>query len=193
VTTCTLARIEAWQAKLLCCRYLTVRFDSVSMCQAGVAATPGFTAVWALGSLSDGTCELLGSWPVSTADTDSWIRVRDDLSARGVERITYLNANGLFHAGSAWSGFLTQFGLPVPARRRRVFRKFDETAQRLGRRVERSVTRRGLFSGPRDAASFVAETLMRAEGALNAAEPLPAKSSRSAHRVTDLYSAVSHR
>ncbi len=89
MTTCTLARIEAWQAKLLCRRYLTARFDSVSMRAAGVAGTPNFTVVWALGSLSDGTYELLGSWPVSTADTDSWIRVRDDLR-EGLNKCMFL-------------------------------------------------------------------------------------------------------
>lgn len=195
MTTCTLARIEAWQAKLLCRRYLTARFDSVSMRAAGVADAPSFTVVWALGSLSDGTYELLGSWPVSTADKDSWIRVTDDLSARGLERITHLLADEPFLAVTGWSDHLTQFGpfVPKSPRRRSVFRNFDDAARRLQRRVERSVARHGLFSGPEDAASFVAETLLRAENGLNAAEPLTSLSRRFAHRPTDVYSVVSHR
>lgn len=197
MTTCTLAQIEAWQAKLLCRRYLTARFDSVSMRATGVASAPNFIVVWALGSLSDGTYELLGFWPISTADTDSWIRVTDDLSARGLERITHLFADEPFPAATGWSDVLTQFGpfLRVPPRRRSVFRDFDDTAKRLQRGVERSLARHGLFSGPQDAESLVAEALMRAENGLDAAEPLTslAKSCRYAHRATDVYSVVSHR
>jgi hypothetical protein len=108
----------------------------------------------------------------------------------------HLFANEPFPAVTGWSDLLTQFGpfLLMPPRRRSVFRNFDDAAQRLQRRVERSVARHGLFSGPQDAASFVAETLMRAENGLDAVEPLTllAKSCRSTHRATDVYSVVSH-
>ena len=186
MTTCTSARIEAWQAKLLCRRYLTARFDSVSIRATDVEGIPGnFTVVWGLGCLSDGALELLGAWPVSTADPDSWMRVANDLSARGLERVTYLWANEPFPAVTRLSELLTQFApfLPMPTRRRSAFRKLDDAAHRLRRRLGRSVARHGLFSGPQDVATFVAETLRRAENDLDAVEPRTSSPSRAAQRI----------
>lgn len=195
-TSTTLARTEAWQAKLLCHRYSTARFDSVPIRADGVAGTVDFTVVWALGCLPDGTYDLLGSWPVVAADANSWIRVADDLGARGLERITHLVANESFFEATGGPGFLTGFGpfLPMPARRRRALLDLDGSARRLQRRLERSVARNGLFSGPQDAASFVARRLMRAENGLDAVETVtsPAKPFRSASRASDPHSVVFH-
>ena len=194
MTTSTLAQIEAWQAKLLCRRYFTVRFDSASIRATGAAGFRDFRVVWALGSLSDGTCELLGSWPFSISQSNSWIRVADDLGARGLERITHVFASEGLSGMTGWSDVLTRFDpvLALPSRHRRALRRVDDTAQRLRRRVERSVARQGLFSDSHDAAAFVARTLMRAENGLEDGGSLtpPPRSRVSASRVTDICSVV---
>jgi len=194
VTTRTFARNEGWQAKLLCRRYLAARFDAVSIRATDVEGIPDNpTVVWAIGFLPDGTHELLGAWPVSSTDPASWIRVIDDLSARGLERVNHLWADEPFPAAIGWSDFVSQFGpfRQMSPRRRRVFRKFNEVGQSLRRRLGRAVARHGLFSGPQDVASFVVEALMRASNDLHAIEPLTLLSCSQANRVPGLDSAVS--
>lgn len=192
MTTWTFARITSLQAKLLCRRYFTVRFDSASMRAKGIVGTRDFTVVWALGSLSDGTRELLGSWRFPASQSNPWIRVADDLRARGLERIAHLFADESLSGVTGWSDLLTQFGpaLPMLPRHGRAFRSFDEAAQRVRRRVERSVARQNPFSCAQDAAAFVARTLMRAENDLADGGSLTssAKSCGSAHRVTEDHS-----
>jgi len=167
MTAGELSRVEVWQAKLLCCRYLFAQFEVASVQGHNPSGCPDdSTVAWAVGQLRDGTYEPLGVWPISTIGSPPWDAVVDDLAARGLERIEHLGVHKTCQAVAGGSAVLTRLGSSagIPPRFRGKARKFDSVTADLRVAVNRIVARRSHI-GPKNTALCVAKLLMRTESA----------------------------
>lgn len=95
VTDSVLAEVNEWRVRPLAAIYPLVIFDAlfVSIRDEGVVKKK---AVYlALGVRKDGTREILGLWIQETEGARFWLRVMNDLHARGVEDILIAVVDGL--------------------------------------------------------------------------------------------------
>lgn len=90
MTTKTIEQSIEWQSRPLCCRYLVVRFEALSIQVPKEGIARDLTTCWALGTLADGQREVLGVWLESLPGVIDSQKVFDDLKARGVERIRFV-------------------------------------------------------------------------------------------------------
>ncbi len=88
------AQLSEWQARPLCCRYLSAHFDLLPMQVQEAGAAHCREAYWALGFLADGQCEILGSWLAPSSREMPWQEVFEDLKDRGVEKVRFIVVGG---------------------------------------------------------------------------------------------------
>jgi transposase-like protein len=74
----------------LCCRYLLLHVEAVSMPVRESGALNDQTVRWALGVLANGEYEALGAWPKSESHASAWHEVFEDLQVRGVEKVRFI-------------------------------------------------------------------------------------------------------
>lgn len=171
----------------LCRAYQLVHF-AIAPTQVA-AALPAGRVTWALGTVSDGSHEVLGAWQHSTDGALNWQQVFEDLAARGIDQIRFVvraeasSASLMLpavrvigvsmrapaqrvprsartrHAG----GSLDCDSDEVPLRVRRLVRHSGKAAQLLQQGLMRAATRHGPVESPHAAAAFVAEWLESAE------------------------------
>ncbi len=79
----------SWQGRPLCCRYLLVRFVTGPIQSRADTTVHRWSAMWALGVLSDGQPEVLGVWHHPIEGVLNWQAVFEDLVVRGVEQIRF--------------------------------------------------------------------------------------------------------
>lgn len=86
----TIAQQIEWQTQPLCCRYVLVLFEVLSVQVQEEGLVRDQAAHWALGALGNGQHEVLGVWPERASGAMDWQEVFDDLKNRGVERIRFV-------------------------------------------------------------------------------------------------------
>lgn len=79
-----------WQPRPLCCRYLVVFTEVLSLTVSAAGVARGQTGRWALGLLADGRYEVLGIWLHPASSTTSWHELFEDLKVRGVEKVRFV-------------------------------------------------------------------------------------------------------
>lgn len=159
-----------WQGRPLCCRYLLGHFSAQALQVLSGDAEHSSFVTWALGTLSDGSREVLGTWPHSIEGELNWQEVFDDLALRGAERIRFaVHADGsaaratfpdlkMLDATLSGEAFAA-----LPQRARRLVRRSEEAAQVLQRRLRQATTRHGPFKCVSAAVAFVEARLADAE------------------------------
>lgn len=164
-----------WRDLPLCRSYLLVRFQSISLRVLG--RTSEVAIIWAIGVHADGSREVMGVWPGPSSDVPVSMKLFEELRARGVEKVHLVAGINQGVTGPAMqvpstsrSARAEQLGpsFALAPRLRRAIRYGEEATQRLDRSLRRAVDGRGSFLDGAVAASFVAESLMRAERALHA-------------------------
>lgn len=164
-----------WRDLPLCRSYLLVRFQSISLPVQG--CTSEMAILWALGVHADGSREVMGVWPGPSPDVPVSMELFEELRTRGLEKVHLVAGIDQGATGPAMqisytsrSARAEQLGpsFALAPRLRRAIRYGEEATQRLDRSLRRAVVGRGGFRDGAAAASFVAESLMRAECALRA-------------------------
>ena len=126
-------------------------------------------------------------WRVPTPNVPISMELFEELRTRGLEKVHLLAGIDQSITGPAmqtsywsWSAQAEHLGSSVALspRLRRAIRYGEEATKRLDRSLRRAVAGRGGFLNGAAAASFVAESLMRAERALRAGAAGPRVSSR---------------
>jgi hypothetical protein len=82
-----LERSAAWPSIPLCCRYCSVRFETLPVWTSKHGAESAGKLLWALGVLTDGECEVLGVWALRMSGAALWSTVFGELKSRGVVRL----------------------------------------------------------------------------------------------------------
>lgn len=85
-------RAKYWLSRPLCKRYSVATFSAASRLQVVGSVAPSRTIWWALGTLINGDCEILGAWN-SNDDGAIPAEVFGGLYDRGVEYITYASGD----------------------------------------------------------------------------------------------------
>jgi transposase-like protein len=85
-----MAKAIGWQTCPLCCRYLLVLFETLSIQVEEGGVVRDRTLRWAFGVLADGQHEVLGAWLGPEAGEATWQEVFDDIKVRGVENIGFV-------------------------------------------------------------------------------------------------------
>ena len=174
-----------WRDLPLCRSYLLVRFQSISLPFHG--PTSELAVHWALGVHAEASSEVIGVWRVPALDVPISKELFEELRTRGLEKVHLLAGIDQSVTGPAmqtsywsWSAQAEHLGSSVALspRLRRAIRYGEEATQRLDRSLRRAVAGRGGFLNGVAAASFVAESLTRAERALHAAAAVPRVSLR---------------
>jgi transposase-like protein len=101
VTDAVMAEVTAWQARPLEPLYLVVFFDAVRVKMREKAVVRNKAIYLALGILPDGTREILGLWIENTEGAKFWLKVFNDMKARGVADILFVVTDGLKGIGEA--------------------------------------------------------------------------------------------
>lgn len=183
-----------WRHLPVCRSYLLVRFQSISLPVQG--SPSGLAIFWALGVHADGGGEVMGAWPGPSLDTLLLMEVFEELRTRGLEKVCLVAGIDQSVTGSAmgtsypsWSAKAEQLGpsSSLTPRLCRAIRYGEAATQYLARSLRRAVGGRRGFPDGAAAASFVAESLMRAERTLSAR----AESSRVSRRPHELRSSSS--
>lgn len=154
-----------WFSGALCCRYLVVRFDRLSVPRAEGGGAAEWH--WALGLFRDGEFEVLGAWREEGVLTPQ--RVAADLYERGLERVAAVVGCSSVVGGMA--RFCPKACGPADelagsaalgARMRRCVRWSESAGARLQARMQRAVrTRRPI--GDEAAGEFMALAFQRAD------------------------------
>lgn len=179
--TCDLETAD-WLARPLCCSYLSVHFNSLS-----VPIQHGCDALctvqhWGVGTLADGRWEVFGLGPASDVGVAGWQGFASQLRSRGVERIRVVvgaDSGGMAAAiqrcfpgaisltevmrGRLISPDQSEEFLAVPGWHQRLHRQANDVATRLSYRLERSVARHGRFRTVAAASKYVFDQLVREE------------------------------
>ena len=79
-----------WQSRPLCCSYLLVLFETLSIQVDEDGLVCDRALRWAFGVLADGQHEVLGAWLGPEACEATWQAVFDDIKVRGVEKIGFV-------------------------------------------------------------------------------------------------------
>jgi len=175
----------SWRDLPLCRSYLLVRFQSISLPVQGRASE--LAILWALGVHAEGSSEVLGVWPGPSPDVPGSMELFDELRTRGLEEVHLVAGidqvvtwRAMHIARGSLSARAEQLGtsFALAPRLRRAVRYGEEATQRLDRTLRRAVADRGGFLDSVAAASFVAESLMRAERALRSGAAGPRVSRR---------------
>ena len=95
VTDAVMAEVSAWQARALEPLYPVVFFDALRVKIREEAVVRNKAIYLALGVLSDGTRDILGLWIENTEGAKFWMKVFNDLKARGVGDILIAVTDGL--------------------------------------------------------------------------------------------------
>jgi transposase-like protein len=101
VTDAVMAEVAAWQARPLEPLYPVVFFDALRVKMREEAVVRNKAIYLALGVLPDGTREILGLWIENTEGAKFWLKVFNDLKARGVADILIAVTDGLKGIGEA--------------------------------------------------------------------------------------------
>ena len=101
VTDAVMAEVVAWQARPLEPLYPVVFFDALRVKIREEAVVRNKAIYLALGVLPDGTREILGLWIENTEGAKFWLKVFNDLKARGVGDILIAVTDGLKGIGEA--------------------------------------------------------------------------------------------
>lgn len=158
----------------LCRSYVAVFFSVISVQVDGESGLRPEQMLWAVGVLSDGLPDYLGSWhmPESTAP---WHQIADELKARGVERIRLVITpdptdmpaalTAQFHGSTCLPNshpMLSQAAIDslLPGHRPYAVRA-QEVSTHLSRRLHRAVSRHGTFQSPTAAEAFLSQSAKR--------------------------------
>lgn len=95
ITDEVMAEVAAWQARPLDAMYPVVFFDALRVKIREDAVVRNKAVYLALGVRDDGTRDILGLWIESTEGAKFWMKVFNDLKARGVEDILIAVTDGL--------------------------------------------------------------------------------------------------
>ena len=101
VTDAVMAEVSAWQARPLDPMYPVVFFDALRVKIREEAVVRNKAIYLALGILPDGTRDILGLWIENTEGAKFWLKVFNDLKARGVADILIAVTDGLKGIGEA--------------------------------------------------------------------------------------------
>ena len=162
------------QARPLCRSYVcvTVNLLSVEVDGDGVHTERLY---WAVGILSDGHADYLGSWHESDAAGTLWQSIANDLKARGVERLRFVVGTdpvGLqvamaahYREVTALAEFAKASGdasldSVLPGHRGYLELARDVSSQ-LSRRLKRAAARHGAFADPGAAAALLRRSAER--------------------------------
>ena len=107
VTDAVMAEVVAWQARPLEPLYPVVFFDALRVKIREEAVVRNKAIYLALGVLPDGTREILGLWIENTEGAKFWLKVFNDLKARGVGDILIAVTDGLKGIGEALAAVFT--------------------------------------------------------------------------------------
>lgn len=164
-----------WQGHPLCCGYLLVHFAPQPIRVRVGGAEHSWHVTWALGTLSDGQREVLGTWLHSIGGVSNWQVVFDELAVRGVERIRFVVGADVNMAQGALLGATT---LPFDAQRRSAnpepfpalslrLQNIMDSAQMqtraLQRELERLTRRHGAFDSAAASSEFLDRAIERIE------------------------------
>lgn len=163
----------------LCRSYVSVLFDAFPVQVSGEDGAYPKQMLWAVGVLSDGLPDYLGSWWPSGPTDLRWRSITDDFKARGIERIRFvigpdpLEMNAAMAAHYRYGNWdcmvLPASGLIVepslidsllPGHRPYIERAI-EIATPLSRRLKRAVARHGGFANPAAAAALLRQSSER--------------------------------
>jgi len=103
VTDAVMAEVGTWQARPLEPMYPVVFFDALRVKIREDAVVRNKAIYLALGILPDGTRDILGLWIENTEGAKFWMKVFNDLKARGVADILIAVTDGLKGIGEALS------------------------------------------------------------------------------------------
>jgi hypothetical protein len=137
----------------LCCHYLIVRFESVTLPVNVNGAAGLLPAHWAIGALRDGQTEVIGGWLADESGVMRWADVFDEMARRGVEQVRFvagvdeLDAKGVAPVGAA----------------RHVLRTLEAESELIGASLKRMITRQRVFADRRSAARGLCAALASAE------------------------------
>jgi putative transposase len=95
VTDAVMEEIQAWQSRPLEPMYPVIFFDALRVKIREDAVVRNKAVYLALGVLADGTREILGIWIENTEGAKFWLKVFNDLKARGVADILIAVTDGL--------------------------------------------------------------------------------------------------
>ena len=80
-------------ARPLCCRYLLLHGEALSVTVLEDGEPRTLTVRWGLGVLDDGQREALGAWPEPESGVTASRELFEDLQARGVEKVRFIVGN----------------------------------------------------------------------------------------------------
>ena len=95
VTDAVMAEVVAWQSRPLEPMYPVIFFDALRVKIREEAVVRNKAIYLALGVLPDGTRDVLGLWIENTEGAKFWLKVFNDLKARGVDDILIAVTDGL--------------------------------------------------------------------------------------------------
>jgi len=95
VTDAVMAEVTAWQSRPLERMYPVVFFDALRVKTREDALVRNRAVYLALGILPDGTRDILGPWIEGSEGAKFWMKVFNDLKARGVQDILIAVTDGL--------------------------------------------------------------------------------------------------
>ena len=101
VTEAVMAEVTAWQARPLEPMYPVIFFDALRVKIREDAVVHNKAIYLALGVLPDGTRDILGLWIEGTEGAKFWLKVFNDLKARGVQDVLIAVTDGLKGIGEA--------------------------------------------------------------------------------------------
>ena len=81
------ALVRAWATRPLCSTYAVLALMAHRLMLRGGDRPHQLALRWALGSLDDGVCEILGYWRQHVGETVTWSHIREDLKFRGVNTV----------------------------------------------------------------------------------------------------------
>lgn len=90
-----------WQSRPLCCRYLLLHVETLSMPVREVGFVRDQTVHWGLGVLADGQYEVLGIWLHPASATTGWHELFEDLKVRGVEKVRFVASSAPMDVSAA--------------------------------------------------------------------------------------------
>jgi len=162
-----------WHDRPLCCRYLLVHFDALTLQVRESGSQSDRTVCWALGAHAEGQCEVLGVWPTSPSGDPDWREVFEGLAARGVERIRFVvsagpNAVQAAEQGATMLTWDSQKGssnsqslAALSFRLRRIVESAQAHAQLMRAELGRLTRRHGPFDSTAAASHFLEKALER--------------------------------
>lgn len=187
------ALLRSWATRPLCSTYAALALMAQPMMFRSTGRPHQLTLRWALGSLDDGVCEVLGYWRQHVGEPVTYSRVRADLKLRGVNIVRCELAQAPYELDQPKVGALVigrrQSFTPVveitsdaPVRLQLRIKNTIELARRLHSKLAGAVLRHEPFACSAAAEEFAGLELQRLDKQLWAC--LDARPPRSSRRST---------